>query len=84
MDQEELEALLELREFQFRQKAQEDLDEDSLICECKCVSVGDIREALSTGKIEVVDLKILQKRFGLGSGCSSCLKSFESWRGKIF
>lgn len=84
MESEELEALLELREFQFRQKSQENLSDDSLICECKCISVGDIREALLTGKIEAVDLNYLKVHLGLGSGCSSCLKSFECWKSKIF
>lgn len=83
MNAEELEALKELREFQSSQ-SQKTADEDFLVCECKCVSVGDIREALKTGKIKQVDLNYLKKHLGLGSGCSSCLKDFNSWKSKIF
>lgn len=94
MDHDELEALKELRDFQLREESDSPLMEsETLICECKCVSVGDIRtelkskfkkEALTTGKIETVHLSFLKERLGLGSGCSSCLKSFNDWSGRIF
>lgn len=86
MEEEELEALMELREFQVRQESRsfDRSYDDLLICECKCLSVGDIREALVTGKKNTVDLNYLRENLGLGSGCSSCLKSFDSWKSKIF
>ena len=87
MDAEELEALQELRELQAKGESdrnQKLLADEVLICECKCVSVGEIREALNTGNIKTVDLDYLKKRLGLGSGCSSCLKNFESWKSGIF
>lgn len=58
----------------------EKLDEETLICECFCVNVGDIKEVCS-GK---VDLELLENRLGLGGGCRSCLKNKESWISKIF
>lgn len=94
MDHDELEALNELRDFQLRQESHgRYLDAETLICECKCLSVGDIRnellnkfdkEALTTGKIETVHLVYLKEHLGLGSGCSSCLKSLSDWQGAIF
>lgn len=56
------------------------LDDETLICECFCVSAGDIRELCSTE----VDLDLLQERLNLGGGCQSCLKNKESWIKKIF
>lgn len=58
----------------------EKLDDDTLICECFCVSAGDIREVCSTS----VDLELLKTRFNFGGGCQTCLKSKESWINKIF
>ncbi len=94
MDHDELEALRELRDFQLRKKSDSSSwGDQELICECKCLSVEDIRseiidkfdkEALTTGKIETVHLSYLKERLGLGSGCSSCLKSFDDWKDKIF
>ena len=84
MEDEELEALSELREFQFGQNCEEILSEDTLICECKCLSVKDIREALITGNIKTVDFDFLREHLGLGSGCSSCFKNRKSWEAAIF
>lgn len=56
------------------------LDDDCLICECFCVSAGDIRKVSS----ETVDLTLLKAKFHLGTGCQSCIKNFESWKDKIF
>lgn len=58
----------------------EKLDDETLICECFCVSAKDIRELCQTH----VDLDLLQDHFGLGQGCTSCLKNKESWINKIF
>jgi NAD(P)H-nitrite reductase large subunit len=60
----------------------EKLENEALICECFCVSAGDIREACAG--IQKVDLALLQNNFSLGHGCQSCLKQFESWAYKIF
>ena len=58
----------------------EKLDDDVLICECFCVSVGDIRSVCSTN----VDLDLLKEKFNMGGGCQSCLKRKEDWINKIF
>ena len=78
MESEELEMLLEARlQLDDQNKKWPD---DILICECKCVSLGQIREIV--GKKEV-NLSLLRKHLGVGSGCSSCLKSFEQWKIRI-
>ena len=56
------------------------LDDDCLICECFCVNVADIRQLCSS----TVDLDLLKSNLSLGKGCTSCVKSFESWKDKIF
>jgi len=58
------------------------LDHDVLICECFCVSAGDIRQFCGNSK--EVDLKALEVNFGLGQGCKSCLKASNEWIEKIF
>lgn len=58
------------------------ISSDVLICECMCVSAGDIKELFKNSQI--VDLKILREQFCVGQGCSSCLKTFEQWKDKIF
>lgn len=61
---------------------EEKLSDETLICECFCVNVGDIREACSSH--QVVDLDTLKDNFNLGQGCQGCLKRFENWAHKIF
>ncbi len=61
-------------------RPREKLDDETLICECFCVSAGDIRELCSTE----VDLDLLKERLNLGGGCQTCLKNKESWIKKIF
>lgn len=58
----------------------EKLDDETLICECFCVSVKDIREICTNH----VDLDLLQDQFQLGQGCQSCLKRKDSWIHNIF
>jgi NAD(P)H-nitrite reductase large subunit len=58
----------------------EKLEDEILICECFCVSAGDIRKICS----QEVDLQLLQVRFNLGQGCHSCLKNSDNWVNKIF
>ena len=60
----------------------EKLDDEVLICECFCVSVGDIREACK--EHGSFDLKTVQDNFSLGLGCQSCIKQIDSWAHKIF
>lgn len=54
--------------------------DEELICECLCISVGTIREII---KGKEVELDTLKRELMLGSGCGSCAKSFESWKFKI-
>jgi bacterioferritin-associated ferredoxin len=61
---------------------QDFIKDEVLICECMCVSAKDIREFFN--KEQVVDLDVLKKELFLGSGCSSCVKSFSQWKDKIF
>lgn len=56
------------------------LADEILICECFCVSVGDIRELCKTE----VDLDLLKDRLNLGAGCQTCIKNKDSWIHKIF
>lgn len=60
----------------------EKLDDEVLICECFCVNVADIREACL--EVGAFDLEIMQKRFNMGQGCQSCMKSIDTWVNKIF
>jgi NAD(P)H-nitrite reductase large subunit len=56
------------------------LDDETLICECFCVNVADIRQLC----VSKVDLDLVESRLSLGQGCKSCLKSKDSWVDKIF
>lgn len=58
------------------------LNDDVLICECMCVSALDIRELFRDTR--EIDLKMLKEQLGVGQGCSSCIKSLDQWKGKIF
>ena len=58
------------------------LADEILICECNCISVADIRSQLSSP--EELSEEILKSSLGLGSGCSSCLKSLSEWKNKVF
>jgi NAD(P)H-nitrite reductase large subunit len=60
----------------------EKLADDFLICECFCVSAGDIREICAN--LGHFDLQTVQDNFSLGHGCQSCLKDIDSWAQKIF
>jgi hypothetical protein len=56
------------------------LDDGFLICECFCVSVGDIRDLCQTA----TDLTLIQQKLNLGQGCQLCLKSKDDWMNNIF
>jgi NAD(P)H-nitrite reductase large subunit len=58
------------------------LADDVLICECFCVSAGDIRD-LCAQKGEV-NLTELREHFNFGEGCKSCIKNIDSWLKNIF
>jgi NAD(P)H-nitrite reductase large subunit len=53
------------------------LADDVLVCECNCVSVGEIRSLFSTAA--QIDIDKLRTDFHLGSGCGSCLKNFSNF-----
>ena len=57
-----------------------EMSDDHLICECMCVSAGEIRELL---REKSFDLDQLRQEFGLGSGCSTCIKSLPFWKPKL-
>jgi NAD(P)H-nitrite reductase large subunit len=59
---------------------QEKLDGETLICECFCVNVSDIRAVCDS----VVDLELLATTYNMGSGCQSCIKRRDSWINNIF
>jgi NAD(P)H-nitrite reductase large subunit len=61
-------------------QATEKLDDETLICECFCVNVKDIRELCQTH----VDIDLLQDQLNMGQGCQSCMKNKDSWKNKIF
>lgn len=58
------------------------LEDDTLVCECFCVNVADIRTTCS-GSMEV-DLEKLSSEFGLGTGCQKCIKESDYWVNRIF
>lgn len=58
------------------------LSEETLICECYCVSVLDIRQHCAD--IGVVDLVLLSQEFGMGAGCGQCVKDFTNWKKLVF
>lgn len=59
---------------------QEKLDNETLVCECFCVSALDIRDVCQVA----VDLDLLKERFMMGEGCRSCIKNKDSWVNNIF
>lgn len=58
------------------------LEDELLICECFCVSVADIR-ALCQEDMKV-DLDLLNKTYGMGDGCKSCVGKVNTWINKIY
>lgn len=76
----ELELLEEARSQIDTASHSDQFSDDLLICECMCISLGEIRGVL---RDKETDLFTLQKELGLGSGCSSCVKTFEQWKKKI-
>ena len=83
MNELELELLSEARELlevDSNKPTHKKLDENTLICECMCISVKDIRDFI---KEDEINLSILSKELKLGSGCSSCFKSFNQWKDRI-
>ncbi len=53
------------------------LANDVLVCECFCVSLGDILDFVrETGEADVAEL---QRRFHLGTGCGGCLRRRDEW-----
>ena len=63
-------------------KPKELLEDDVLICECFCVSVGDIREVCDETKL--VDIEKLQQQFHFSQGCGTCMRRKNEWFDLIF
>lgn len=63
-------------------KPKELLEDDVLICECFCVSVGDIREVC--GETKLVDIEKLQQLFHFSQGCGTCIQRKNEWFDLIF
>jgi NAD(P)H-nitrite reductase large subunit len=76
----EVMLLDEAREILDSQSKNSKFSDNELICECLCITAGDIRKVL---KGNVVNLDILSFELKLGSGCSSCKKSFQQWKDRI-
>lgn len=75
MDSEEWEALGDLRDYQ--NKIGNDLD--FLICECKALTLETIQDYITANQLKRLDTNHLMTALGLGSGCSSCIKSKDNW-----
>ena len=58
----------------------EKLKDEVLICECFCVSAGDLRELCTKS----VDFDLLKDQFNMGQGCQTCIKNKEDWINNIF
>lgn len=70
-----------LEEARFLLESKSSISEESqLICECNCISVDEIRLCLNGRE---PDIDILSNELNLGSGCSSCIKSFDQWKRKV-
>lgn len=82
MNTKEEELLAEARALLEPQSQMEKLHDSELICECVCITAGDIRNYLRE-KNKELNLSELGYELKLGSGCSSCKKSFESWKSRI-
>jgi NAD(P)H-nitrite reductase large subunit len=60
-------------------KVTKKLENEDLICECFCVSAGDIR-GLCSGQL---NLDLIQKELNLGQGCQGCLNRKDDWIDRI-
>lgn len=58
------------------------LEDEMLICECFCVSVGDIRNRFKNKND--FNLELIKSERGFSSGCTSCLKQLDEQLDKIF
>ena len=56
------------------------MSDDHLICECMCISAGEIRELFREREFS---LDFLCQKLKLGSGCQSCLKTKGDWVRKL-
>lgn len=82
MDKEFLRQIDQVNELISDQRPLDELDDETLICECFCVSVGDIR--IICGHEQKVDLELLKTVLGMGTGCGSCIKNKDYWIDRIF
>lgn len=82
MDKEFLRQIDQVSELISDQRALDELADETLICECFCVSVGDIRNICRNE--QRVDLALLKTTLGMGTGCGSCIKNKDYWIDRIF
>jgi NAD(P)H-nitrite reductase large subunit len=80
VEKDEFMLLDEAREILDSENKNSKYSDDQLVCECLCITAGDIRSVL---KGNVVNLETLSFELKLGSGCSSCKKSFQQWKDRI-
>ncbi len=80
LNQDEFEMLAEARLRLNASTNTQELTDDTLICECMCLTLGSIRERLKGTEINP---EFLKRELGLGTGCSTCLKSFDEWKDSI-
>lgn len=82
MDEEFLRDIDQVKELLTDASRLEKLEDDTLICECFCVNVGDIRRTCAEkGEVDLEQLKTI---FGLGTGCATCLNKKDYWINRIF
>lgn len=82
MDKEFLRQIDQASELIPDQQSLEKLDDETLICECFCVNVGDIRRTCADEQL--VDLELLSAQFNMGLGCQSCFKKKDYWINRIY
>lgn len=80
MEKEEILTAIENWDELLETRSNKKLDDEIIICECFCVNVADIR-AIQKKEVNIESLK---KSLGLGTGCTSCLKTTHNWKDKIF
>lgn len=58
------------------------IDDDTLICECNCVSAKAIRDLVNNK--DDISIELLSRRLKLGIACKSCVKAKDSWIDNLF
>ncbi len=81
IDKEFLHQMDQLNELLDDPRALEKLENETLVCECFCVNVGDIRSVCA--ELGTVELELLRATFSMGSGCGSCIKKSDYWINRV-